>query len=71
MGNLMEDFILKDTITRAEFVKVINRMFGLTTLVLLHSDVPDGYWANEIDIAVTNGVAQGDGIGILNLKTNN
>ena len=28
------------------------------------ADVPNGYWAkNEIDIAVTNGVAQGDGMG--------
>ena len=55
----------QDTITRAEFVKVINRMFGLTmTSAVTFSDVPDGYWAkNEIDIAVTNGVAQGDGMG--------
>ena len=55
----------KDTITIAEFVKVINRMFGLTmTSAVTFSDVPDGYWAkNEIDIAVTNGVAQGDGMG--------
>ena len=55
----------QDTITRAEFVKVMNRMFGLTTTSgVSFNDVPDGYWAkNEIDIAVTNGVAQGDGMG--------
>ncbi len=55
----------QDNITRAEFVKVINRMFGLTaTSGVTFTDVPNGYWAkNEIDIAVTNGVAQGDGMG--------
>lgn len=55
----------QDTITRAEFVKVINRMFGLTTTSgVTFTDVPSGYWAkDEIDIAVTNGVAQGDGAG--------
>lgn len=49
----------QDNITRAEFVKVINRMFGLTmTSGVTFTDVPNGYWANEIDIAVTNGVAR-------------
>ena len=58
-------FYPNDTITRAEFVKVINKMFGLTkTSGVTFTDVPNGYWAkNEIDIAVTNGVAKGYGEG--------
>ena len=58
-------FYPNDTITRAEFVKVINKMFGLTkTSGVTFSDVPDGYWAKtEIDIAFTNGVAKGYGEG--------
>ena len=64
-GKLDGGFHPQDAITRAEFVKVINRMFGLTsTSGVTFTDVQNGYWAkNEIDIAVTNGVAQGDGMG--------
>ena len=59
------NFYPNNTITRAEFIKVINRMFGLTTTSgVTFTDVPNGHWAkNEIDIAVTNGVAKGDGMG--------
>ncbi len=51
--------------TRAEFVKVFNKLFGLTkTSGVTFTDAGDGYWAaKEIDIAVTNGVAQGVGEG--------
>ena len=50
-----------NSISRAEFVKIFNKVFGLTsadgnTFV----DVPNDHWAkDEIDIAVTNGVCQG------------
>lgn len=50
-----------NSITRGEFVKIFNTVFGLTkSSGITFTDVPDGYWAkNEIDIAVTNGVCQG------------
>lgn len=64
-GRTDGNFYPQDSITRAEFVKVINRMFGLTTTSgVTFTDVPNSYWAkNEIDIAVTNGVANGYGNG--------
>lgn len=53
----------QNNISRAEFVKVVNKVFGLTqTSSKVFIDVPNGYWAkDEIDIAVTAGVAQGFG----------
>jgi uncharacterized lipoprotein YddW (UPF0748 family) len=49
-----------DNITRAEFVKILNRVFGLTSTSGVVFNDTVGHWARkEIDIAVTNGVAQG------------
>lgn len=50
----------ENPITRAEFVKVFNKVFGLTkTSGRVFSDTGNHWAKNEIDIAVTNGVANG------------
>lgn len=50
----------ENPITRAEFVKVFNKVFGLTkTSGKVFSDTVNHWAKNEIDIAVTNGVANG------------
>ncbi|MEF9991015.1 MAG: S-layer homology domain-containing protein [Romboutsia sp.] len=47
-------------ITRAEYVKLFNKVFGLSKTSGKVFDDTKAHWAkNEIDIAVTNGVAQG------------
>lgn len=51
-------------ITRAEFVKIINRVFGLTnTSGVVFNDTKYHWAKTEIDIAVTAGVAQGSDVG--------
>ena len=53
-----------NSVTRAEFVKILNNVFGLTKSSGIVFTDTENHWAkNEIDIAVTNGVAQGDGMG--------
>ena len=48
------------SIKRSEFVKILNKVFGLTTKSGKVFDDTVWHWANdEIDIAVTNGVCQG------------
>nr|WP_302966977.1 S-layer homology domain-containing protein [uncultured Romboutsia sp.] len=48
------------SITRAEFVKTLNKAFGLTTKSGKVFDDTVWHWAkDDIDIAVTNGVCQG------------
>lgn len=48
------------SIKRAEFVKILNKVFGLTTKSGKVFDDTVWHWAkDEIDIAVTNGVCQG------------
>ena len=48
------------SITRAEFVKILNKVFSLSTKSGRVFDDTVWHWANdEIDIAVTNGVCQG------------
>lgn len=50
----------ENTITSAEFVKIFNKKFGLTsTSGKVFSDTQYHWAKNEIDIAVTNGVCQG------------
>ncbi|MBC8630927.1 family 10 glycosylhydrolase [[Eubacterium] tenue] len=50
----------ENPITRAEFVKVFNKVFGLTkTSGKVFSDTVNHWAKNEIDIAVTNGVSNG------------
>ena len=48
-------------ITRAEFVKILNKYFNLSkTSGITFNDVSSSHWAkNEIDIAVTNGICKG------------
>ena len=47
-------------ITRAEFVKTLNKYFNLTKTSGVSFNDTKNYWAkNEIDIAVTNGICQG------------
>ena len=49
-----------NSITRAEFVKIFNKYFGLTeTSGKVFNDTKTHWAKNEIDIAVTNGVANG------------
>lgn len=49
-----------NSITRAEFVKMLNKSFGLTTSSGKTFDDTKTHWAkNEIDIAVTSGVCSG------------
>jgi Leucine-rich repeat (LRR) protein len=49
-----------NSITRAEFVKIFNRKFGLTTTSgKVFNDTIYNWAKNEIDIAVTNGVCNG------------
>ena len=48
------------TVTRAEFVKILNNVFGLTTSSgKVFLDTKDHWAKNAIDIAVTNGVCKG------------
>jgi hypothetical protein len=55
-----EIFRPNDSITRAEFVKIFNKVFGLTTTSGKVFNDTNSHWAkNEIDIAVTNGVCNG------------
>ena len=50
----------ENPITRAEFVKIFNRVFGLTsTSGKVFNDTINHWAKKEIDIAVTNGVANG------------
>ena len=52
----------QDPIKRNEFVKIFNRVFGLTEKSgIVFDDTKDNWAKDEIDIAVTNGVAQGIG----------
>ena len=47
-------------IKRNEFVKIFNKVFGLTNKSgIVFDDTKDNWAKDEIDIAVTNGVAQG------------
>ena len=49
-------------IKRNEFVKIFNKVFGLTNKSgIVFDDTKDNWAKDEIDIAVTNGVAQGIG----------
>lgn len=49
-----------DSMTRAEFVKVLNRAFGLTNgSGKVFSDTANHWAKKEIDIAVTNGICNG------------
>ena len=49
-----------NSITRAEFVKIFNKVFGLTTSSGKVFNDTVNHWAKDaIDIAVTNGVCQG------------
>lgn len=49
-------------IKRNEFVKIFNKVFGLTNKSgIVFDDTKDNWAKDEIDIAVTNGVAQGVG----------
>jgi hypothetical protein len=55
-----DTFRPNDSMTRAEFVKVLNRAFGLTkTSGVVFSDTTNHWAKTEIDIAVTNGVCNG------------
>ena len=50
----------ENPITRAEFVKILNKSFGLTKLSgKLFSDTENHWARKDIDIAVTNGVCNG------------
>ena len=52
----------KEPIKRNEFVKIFNQVFGLTNKSgIVFDDTKDNWAKDEIDIAVTNGVAQGIG----------
>lgn len=52
----------KEPIKRNEFVKIFNKVFGLTNKSgIVFDDTKDNWAKDEIDIAVTNGVAQGTG----------
>ena len=52
----------KEPIKRNEFVKIFNKVFGLTNKSgIVFDDTKDNWAKDEIDIAVTNGVAQGLG----------
>ena len=52
----------KEPIKRNEFVKIFNNVFGLTNKSgIVFDDTKDNWAKDEIDIAVTNGVAQGIG----------
>ena len=52
----------KEPIKRNEFVKIFNKVFGLTNKSgIVFDDTKDNWAKDEIDIAVTNGVAQGVG----------
>ena len=52
----------QNPIKRNEFVKIFNKVFGLTNKSGIEFDDTKDNWAkDEIDIAVTNGVAQGVG----------
>ena len=52
----------KEPIKRIEFVKIFNKVFGLTNKSgIVFDDTKDNWAKDEIDIAVTNGVAQGIG----------
>ena len=52
----------KEPIKRNEFVKIFNKVFGLTNKSgIVFDDTKDNWAKDEIDIAVTNGVAQGIG----------
>ena len=49
-----------NSVTRAEFVKILNNVFGLTKSSGIVFTDTENHWAkNEIDIAVTNGVCKG------------
>ena len=50
----------QNPIKRNEFVKIFNKVFGLTKKSgIVFDDTKDNWAKDEIDIAVTNGVAQG------------
>lgn len=50
----------QNPIKRNEFVKIFNKVFGLTEKSgIVFDDTKDNWAKDEIDIAVTNGVAQG------------
>ena len=52
----------KEPIKRNEFIKIFNQVFGLTNKSgIVFDDTKDNWAKDEIDIAVTNGVAQGIG----------
>lgn len=52
----------KEPIKRNEFVKIFNKVFGLTNKSgIVFDDTKDNWAKDEIDIAVTNGLAQGIG----------
>ena len=52
----------KEPIKRNEFVKIFNKVFGLTNKSgIVFDDTKDNWAKDEIDIAVTNGVAPGIG----------
>ena len=52
----------KEPIKRNEFVKIFNKVFGLTNKSgIVFDDTKDNWAKDEIDIVVTNGVAQGIG----------
>lgn len=52
----------QDPIKRNEFVKIFNKVFGLTKKSgIVFDDTKDNWAKEDIDIAVTNGVAQGIG----------
>lgn len=54
------EFKPENNITRAEFVKTLNKYFNLSKSSGVIFDDTKAHWAkNEIDIAVTNGVCQG------------
>ena len=49
-----------NSVTRSEFVKILNNVFGLTKSSGIVFTDTENHWAkNEIDIAVTNGVCKG------------
>ena len=59
-GDENGNFRPNDNITRAEFVKILNRCFGLTTTSGKVFNDSKNHWAKkEIDIAFTNGVTKG------------
>lgn len=63
-GNENGAFEPTKSITRGEFVKIFNRVFGLTSKSgIVFNDTVNNWAKNEIDIAVTNGVAKGKGDG--------